>query len=228
MPRTTRDTPGGIVYHVLNRANGRAEIFSHAGDYQAFERTLTEAVDRFTMRLLSFCLMPNHWHLVLYPHGDGDLSRFMQWLTVTHTHRWHAYHGTVGSGHVYQGRFKSFPVEEDGHFLTVCRYVERNSLRASLVRRAEEWRWCSLWHRVNGDDVARTSLAAWPVDQPKSWMSLVNEPPPDKELERLRQCVIRGRPLGSEGWTLRIADRLGLSSSLRPRGRPFAKKKESG
>ena len=99
--------------------------------------------------------MPNHWHLVLWPRQDRDLSRFMGWLTLTHTQRWHAHRGTGGTGHVYQARFKSFPVQADEHFLTVCRYVERNALRAKLVKRAADWRWCSLWRRAHGDEEAK-------------------------------------------------------------------------
>lgn len=129
--------PGGLVYHVLNRANGRLPIFEKNEDYEAFERVLAQAVQRVDIRLLAYCVMPNHWHLVLWPRVDGDLSRFVGWLTLTHTQRWHAHRHTTGSGHLYQGRFKSFPVQTDEHFLAVCRYVERNPLRAGLVSRAE-------------------------------------------------------------------------------------------
>src|SRR5580658_3294321 len=94
--------------------------------------------------------MPNHWHLVLKPHEDRELSLFVGWLTLTHTQRWHAHRRDAGSGHVYQGRFKSFPVQADRHFLTVARYVERNPLRANLVASAADWRWSSLWVRARG------------------------------------------------------------------------------
>ncbi len=124
-----------MIYHALNRANARLAIFDCDEDYAAFERVLAQAVTRFDMRLLAYCLMPNHFHLLVWPRDDGDLSTFMRWLTMTHTQRWHAFHRTVGSGHLYQGRFKSFPVESDDHFLTVCRYVERNALRANLIER---------------------------------------------------------------------------------------------
>ena len=122
-------------------------IFNHDGDYSAFEQVMVEACARIPMRILAYCLMPNHWHMVLWPIGDGDLSRFVSWLTLTHTQRWHTHRHIAGSGHLYQGRFKSFVVEENEHLLTVCRYVERNALRAKLVDRAEKWRWCSLWQR---------------------------------------------------------------------------------
>ena len=134
MGRAHRAAQGGYVYHVLNRANARMRIFDDDADYLAFEKVLAEAVERTETRLLAYCLMPNHWHLVVWPRKDGELSRFVGWLTLTHTQRWHAHRHSSGSGHVYQGRFKSFPVQEDEHFYGVARYVERNALRAKLVR----------------------------------------------------------------------------------------------
>ncbi len=131
MPRPRRAAEGGLIYHALNRANAGLTIFDAEDDYAAFLQVLAEAVARYKMRLLAYCLMPNHFHLLLWPRKDGDLSQFMRWLTLTHTQRWHAYRRTAGTGHLYQGRFKSFPVQSDEHFLTVCRYVERNALRTS-------------------------------------------------------------------------------------------------
>ena len=165
MGRPHRAAEGGYVYHVLNRANARMTIFDNNGDYEAFERILAEAVARTCTRLLSYCVMPNHWHLVVWPRKDGELSKFVGWLTLTHTQRWHAHRHSTGSGHVYQGRFKSFPVAADEHFYTVARYVERNALRAKLVARAELWRWCSLTRWLRGSKEDRELLAAWPLAQ---------------------------------------------------------------
>jgi putative transposase len=174
MGRAIRTVAGGFAYHVLNRANARMRIFDKSEDYEAFERILVEAVRRVKMRLLAYCVMPNHWHLVLWPREDGDLSTFVGWLTLTHTQRWHAHRHSVGSGHVYQGRFKSFLVESDESLWTVCRYVERNALRAGLCRRAEQWRWSSLWRREFGDAESRQVLCKWPIDVPKDWAKRVN------------------------------------------------------
>src|SRR5437660_7839987 len=140
MGRPLRASEGGFVYHVLNRANARLPLFRKDGDYEAFERVLAEAQVQVPMRLLSYCVLPNHWHLVLWPEADGALSRFVGWLTLTHTQRWHAHYHNAGTGHLYQGRFKSFPVQADEHFLTLCRYVERNAVRAGLVQSAWSWR----------------------------------------------------------------------------------------
>src|SRR3984957_4727001 len=140
MPRQARSAPGGLVYHAMNRGNGRQRLFHKEADYLAFEKVMLQAIARTPTRLLGWCLMPNHWHLILWPKEDGELSAFVRWLTLTHTQRWHAHRHSAGRGHVYQGRFKSFPIEKDEHLLTVLRYVERNALRARMVERAEDWR----------------------------------------------------------------------------------------
>ena len=217
MPRGARNAPGGFVYHALNRAVARLPLFDKNADYAAFERVLALALDKHPIRILAYCLMPNHWHFVLWPRRDGKLTAFLRWLTHTHTMRWHAHHHTAGTGHLYQGRFKSFPVETDDHLYAVLRYVERNALRAHLVRRAENWRWSSLWRRAQGE---AAMLADWPVPRPADWLSLVNTPQTEAGLEAVRRSVLRGLPFGSDAWTQRTAHRLGLESTLRPRGRP--------
>src|SRR5438270_10504833 len=142
MPRTGRASQAGYCYHVLNRGNARSEVFHKTGDFTAFLQMINECSVRLPMRLLAYCLMPNHFHLVLRPHDDGDLSRWMQWLLSTHVRRYLKHYGH--SGHVWQGRFKAFPIQDDEHLITVVRYVERNPLRAHLVARAQEWVWSSL------------------------------------------------------------------------------------
>jgi len=222
MARKPRFAPGGIAYHVMNRTWGAIDLFEDDGDYQAFERVLAEAVAREpSMRVCAYCLMPNHFHLVLWPTKDAQLSRFMQWLTMTHAQRWHAHRQTGGRGHLYQSRFKSFPIQEDFHFLSVCRYVERNPLRAKLVKRAQRWRWSSLYLRTNDCAAPMTgNLTAWPMPMPRDWIEHVNQPQDDKELAALRTASERGRPYGTIDWTARMARRLQIESSLRPVGRP--------
>jgi putative transposase len=168
------------------------------------------------LRILGYALLPNHFHLVLWPRHDGDLSRWMQWLLTAHVRRYHRHYG--GSGHVWQGRFKAFPIERDEHLLTVLRYVERNARRAKLVDRAEAWPWSSLAWRPSGQRLAL--LSDWPVACPRNWVATVNAVQSEAKLTALRQSVARGTPFGEERWTRRVAKRLGLESSLRPRGRP--------
>jgi putative transposase len=164
--------------------------------------------------------MPNHWHLLVWPEHDGDLASFMQRLTITHGRRWQENRGYAGLGHVYQGRYKSFPVESDEHFWVVARDIERNALRAQLVLRAEKCRWSSLWRRLHGTADDQSLLASWPIEQWQDWVDRVNHTEDEGELESLRQSVQRGRPFGLPGWQKRIAKRLGLETAYRPRGRP--------
>ncbi|MDD4889512.1 MAG: transposase [Phycisphaerae bacterium] len=217
MARQPRMAPGRIAYHVMNRGVFGLTLFDGEADYAAFERVLAEARERTATRLCDYTLMPNHFHLVLWPREDGDLSRFMQWLTVTHSHRWHAHRQTVGRGRIYQSRFKSFPIQRDSHFLRVCRYVERNPLRAGLVARAEDWPWGSLACR-SGREHPADLLCDWPVERPRDWPARVNRAESASELEALRRSVSRGQPYGEADWASRVAERLGLS--LRPVGRP--------
>jgi len=195
-------------------------LFHEQGDYDAFERVVEEAVARTGTRLLCYCVMPNHWHLVVWPRLDGELSETMRWLTLTHTQRWHAYRHTAGTGPLYQGRFKSFPIQSDDHFFTVARYVERNAARANLVARAEDWRWSSLRRRLHGGAFATEILSRWPIAIPQDWDRRVNEALTSGELDALRRSVQRGQPYGSDNWVRYAAKRLGLETSLRPRGRP--------
>jgi putative transposase len=215
------------VYHVLNRANGKRRIFEHDRDYLAFERVLAEVQQRVPMRILAWCVMPNHWHLLLWPRQDGDLSTYMRLVTLTHTQRRHAHRGSAGTGHLYQGRFKSFVVQDDAHFLTVSRYVEANALRGNLVERAEDWRWGSLWRVERCKLDQSPCIDPWPIPRPSDWLGYVNQPAEAAEVKALRRCAQRGRPYGEEVWVENVADQLGLESTLRPRGRPPKKQEES-
>ncbi|MBI3758545.1 MAG: transposase [Deltaproteobacteria bacterium] len=218
MPRRLRHAAGGYVYHVLNRAVGRFTLFPKATDYEAFVRVLAEALDWVDIRLLAYCVMPNHWHLVVWPERDGDLSEFMRWLTVTHTQRWHAKHHTQGTGPLYQGRFKAFPVEDDDHCLRVERYVERNPLRAGLTRSARKWRWSSVGRAHL--DLPGPPLDVGPVARPENWLEWVDQPETEAELAALRRSVLRGVPFGTAAWQKTTSKRLGLESTLKPMGRP--------
>lgn len=220
MPRAQRADEAGGIYHALNRGNARAAIFHKESDYEAFEHILAEGLQRYEVDLLAYQLMPNHWHLVLRPVRDGGMSNMLRWSTGTHTMRYHAHYHTSGQGHVYQGRFKSFPVQDDEHFLVVCRYVERNALRAGLVKRAEDWRWGSLWRWLQKVEPDPQFLSPWPIPRLPNWVERVNTPLIQAELDAVRHCIRRGAPFGDKQWIERTARRLGLESTLRPRGRP--------
>ena len=213
------------MYHVLNSSVGRMKMFRLDRDFEAFERIMLEAHDRHPIRVLAYGIMPSYWQLVLWPDEDGQLTDFVRWLTHTHAMRWRVSHHTVGYGHLYQGRFKSFPVQSDEHLLTLCRYVERSALSAGLVRRAEQWRWSSLWTRQHGTDGHKAMLSPWPVERGRDWIKRVNEALTAKELEAVEASLKRGRPLGSAAWTRQIVSRLDLAHTTAPFGRPSRREK---
>jgi putative transposase len=210
-----------VIYHVLNRGNAGIKLFRKDADYEIFETALEQAVALTGTRLLGYVLMQDHWHLVLWPRRDGELSEFMRWLTVTHTRRWHAAARTSGSGHLYQGRFKSFPIQPDAQSLVpVIRFVESNPVRSGLTRRAEDWRHGSLFRRERGEERDQSLLARWPVPFPAGWLRTVNARQDERELAAVRLSVVRGSPFGADPWRQRTARKLGLESTMRPRGRP--------
>jgi len=208
-----------MVFHVLNRGAGRRTLFEKDDDYWAFEKVVAESLHIRSMRVCAYCLMPNHWHFVLWPEHDGDLPAFMQQLSNTHVKRWEQHRREVGYGPLYQGRYKAFPVRTEDYFYRVVRYVERNALRANLVDRAETWRWSSL-RRPQREHSAFSLLSSWPLPRPVDWLEIVNQPQSEAELASLRRCVNRGCPFGDSDWVTTMARRLGLESTLRPRGRP--------
>ncbi len=146
------------------------------------------------------------------------MGEFLRWITLTHTQRYHAHHGTTGFGHVYQGRFKSFPVQDDEHFHVVCRYVERNALAAKLVKKAQDFRWGSLYNWLGGD--SPIELATWPIRRLPNWTKRVNKAMTKNEQDALTRSVTRGAPFGTQSWTAATVKRIGLESTIRPRGRP--------
>jgi len=215
MPRTARAIVGGLCYHVINRGNARATVFHNEADYKAFLTLMKIASERIPMRILAYCLMPNHFHLVLWSHDDGDISRWMHWLLTAHTKRHHRIRKS--SGRIWQGRFKAFPIQQDRHLLTVMRYVERNPLRANLVASAADWSWSS----ISRDSAVVGELQGeGPVVRPDNWHEIVDTPHTQQEIDALRRCSAKNTPYGSATWAQSTAEKLGLLSSLRERGRP--------
>ena len=209
---------GGYAYHVLDRAVGHGRIFGKPRDFEAFEEVFVEAKKRLPIRLLAWCVLPNHWHLVLWPRGDGDLSEFMRWLTVTHTQRWRRHITRRVRAPCTKAVSSRSPIQEDRHLLAVLRYVERN-------RCVQIW-WGpprSGGGRAFGIGSAATGggvLDNEPVALPRDWRRQMQSPEREAELAALRRSVVRGSPFGEESWQERTAKRLGLKSTLRPRGRP--------
>jgi putative transposase len=223
MARMTRVAVGGIPYHVINRANGRAEIFSSEKDYAHFEALLLEGVELTGMRILAYCIMPNHWHLVLYPRKDTDMGEFMRWVTTTHVRQRRTLTKSVGHGHLYQGTYKSFPIEQDKHLVDVIRYVEQNAKRASLVKRTEDWRWSSLFRRQRDTKEDRQLLASLPTELPHDYLASVNELLPKPRLEAVRHAITKNAPFGSTEWTRGMIESYDMGATQRGPGRPRGK-----
>jgi putative transposase len=194
MPYRPGRGTAGVPFHVLNRSARRLVLFENDADYRAFLFCVFRALQKVPVSLLAYCIMPNHFHLVVQPVADGQLSSFMKLLLGTHSKRWHSFRKTTGIGAVYQGRFKAFPIQSAQHFYAVCRYVERNALRAGLVDRAEDWPWCSLFQRCAGG--GPVPLHEWPIAEPLDWVERVNEEQPDAEVQAVRASGAkpRGRP----------------------------------
>lgn len=196
MARAPRIDVGGYVYHVINRSNGRVKIFHNDDDYRDFEYLLNEVRETYGVDILAYVIMPNHWHLLLYPKHDGDLGKAMHWLTTSHVRRHHTRKDTVGYGHLYQGPYKSFLVEEDVHLLAVLKYIERNPVRARLCSLAEEWQWSSAHRRNQGGSLVRL-LTEPPTKLPKNHNEWINTPDSIVELEEIRNSVNNGVSYGN-------------------------------
>ncbi len=213
MSRTARASVGSLCYHVINRGNARACVFHDSRDFHVFVSLMRHACVRIPMRIPAWCLMPNHFHFVLWPYQDYDLGSWMHWLLTSHVRRHHKRRGT--DGRIWQGRFKAFPIEQDVHLLTVMRYAERNPLRANLIERAEQWPWSSLYEIVKGG--LSISLET-PVERPDDWVDWTNEPQSADEEAAVRLSIKRSRPYGGKTWILKTATALGLEQSLQNSG----------
>ncbi len=185
MPRPNRICPDGVPQHIVNRGNRRGRIFLSSADYLGFLGALAEAAERTTVRLVAFCLMPNHWHLVLWPWIGSEVPAYMQVAMNAHIRDLLRRHGTSGTGHIYQGRYRNSAILSTVHFLNVCRYVESNPVAAGLTDHAEQWEWSSLTR--DGPVPGVHLLSPWPVQKPATWSELVDHPPHDRVLKELKR-----------------------------------------
>jgi putative transposase len=224
MPRPLRPVADGLVYHVIARGNNRQDVFFDDGDYLAFLKALGDLKERKRFELYGYCLMGNHFHLLLRPAGSS-VSRIMQSLLVSHTQRYHRFHHS--GGHVWQGRFKSPVIQDDEHLLAVLRYIEANPLRAHLVDAAADYRWSSFQaHGVGASDSlldrveAYEALAVRRAARLRRWSAYVHQIPEEAELAAIRRSNETGLPFGESRWVDGLCRRLHLDLTIRPRGRP--------
>ncbi len=220
MPRTPRGIVEGMIYHVLNRGNSRQVVFHNACDYRGFLKLMEDGKKNYAIDIFAYCLMPNHFHFVVRPRIEDHLSKWMHWITNTHVKRHQIYYQT--SGRIWQGRFKSFVIQQDNHLLTVLRYAERNPVRANLVPSAIDWPWSSF--RARMATASNSVIDSPPIDLPYDWEDFVNQPLTEKELEEIRLRVNRQIPYGNKVWHKKICKELGLDPVFRLKGRPKKKK----
>ena len=219
MPRRPRQGCGQLIFHVMNRAVQNLVLFECQSDYGGFIQIFLDTMARIPMRVLAYALMPNHWHLVLWPLHDGDLPAFMKWLTATHAQALRRANGSSGRGAVYQGRYKAIAVQSDRHLVQLCRYVERNPLRGKLVAHAEDWQWTSAAPEASRQ--GHPELARWPIPRPDNWLDLLNTPEPVDTLKRIRTAIRYGRHFGTLEWRIHTAERLAWREGYRGRGRTW-------
>lgn len=220
MGRPPRNSQGGYVYHIVSRGLKLKPIFRSIDDYEAFDTVLVQAVERFEPRLLAYCVLPKHWHLVLIPRKDGDLSKLMAWLITTHSARWHTKPRRAGTGGLYERRFRAFPVQDNLHLLDIIRFVDSHAVRSGLVETVQDWQWSSEWRRGNEKDPSSPLLSIPPVPLPLDWTEQLKVELPTETLYRIKHSIQRSCPYGEEGWVKKTAVRMDLESTLRPRGRP--------
>jgi putative transposase len=218
MPRKARAAVGGLPFHVYNHGNGRLRIFNQPEDYDLFLSILAQGREKAAVRILGYSLMPTHWRLVVFPVGDGDLSKFMSWVGNTHVRRWHAAHRSAGGGHIYQSRYRSFPIQQGAPLLEVIQYVESEAARADLSPRAERWMGSSAYLRTK--PAAAKILSNEHLVFPPNWRSMLNRDMDDETTKVIELCLMRGRPYGSADWVNETVKRLGLESSMRDPWRP--------
>jgi putative transposase len=218
MPRRRRISPDGFVQHIVNRGDHRETLFHKPADFRAFLALMAEAAFRVPMRIVAYCIMRNHFHLLLWPYHGIDLPAYMQLLMNLHIQRYLRHYPPESRGHIYQGRYTNSLIEGDHSFLRVMRYVEANALTAGIVNRAEHYKWTSVSQHAS--DPGRPPLVDGPLARPADWLTFVNSPASPEELTRIQRSARRGAPYGSEEWTKEVVRRYGLEHTVRPRGRP--------
>ena len=223
MPRIARIVVPRLPHHIVQRGNNRQDVFFTAADYRAYLDILHEQSQRFGLRVLAYCLMTNHVHLVAVPAREESLARAVgrtHWLFSRYINRLHG-----RSGHLWQNRFFSCPLDGD-HLLHAARYVERNPVRARLVRLPWRYRWSSAAaHTGQAPPHEVLDMAGWRrLFRLAAWKKTLQEAEDETITDRLRRCMHTGRPLASDRFIARLEAKLGLRLRASPVGRPRKKK----
>jgi len=225
MPRIARIVVPRLPHHIVQRGNNRQDVFFGAADYRAYLDILHEQNQRFGLRVLAYCLMTNHVHLIAVPAREESLARAVgrtHWLFSRHINRMHG-----RSGHLWQNRFFSCPLDGD-HLLHAARYVERNPVRARIVRLPWRYRWSSAAAHTRAGDVHEVlDMTGWRrLFRPAAWRKMLQEAEDETITDCLRRCMHTGRPLASDRFIARLEAKLGLRLRADPVGRPRKKAKK--
>lgn len=208
MPRIARGLAGGEIYHIINRGNRRTEVFHNTQDYEKFIELMHEAKKMTNIKLYSFVLMPNHFHFIVEPNEAEDLSKYMQWLLTSYVRYYNKTYKT--SGHLWQGRYKSFIVQKDNYLLTLLNYVEQNPIRAKLKQ----------WTYVSSNSKINDFIDELPIKLPENWEEIKKDILKKKDKEKIDNSIQRQSPYGEDDWVHDIALKYDIVSTINPRGRP--------
>ena len=219
MPRKARVVIPGVAHHVTQRGNNRLDVFFVDADRAVFLQYLREAARMFALRVEGYCLMTNHVHLVVTPQQEDSLAAALKRVNQLYAQYVNRLHGR--SGHVWQNRFFSCPLDRD-HLGRALLYVERNPVRARLCREACQWRWSSARAHCGGDDASGLlDMGAWEQEMDAGrWRRLLARPDDERLVGALRLATSRGRPLGSDRFVAKLETLLGRRLRPLPRGRP--------
>ncbi len=223
MPRKARFVAPGLPHHITQRGNNRQTVFFNDKDRLAWLERLFEYFGKYQVRILAYCLMDNHVHIVAVPPDQESLARAMGRLQSDFSRA--ANFLRNGCGHLWQERFYSSALD-DAATMAVMAYVERNPVRAGMVAEAWRYRWSTADIHLNGKDPSgRIDLSAWARHYtPERWRAVlrfgINE---EAWMERLRQATLRGLPFGSESFVEQLSRQFERDLHMRPRGRPPAK-----
>ena len=196
MARKPRKLPGHHPLHICNRSAGQLTIFQSIADYVRFETCLKEMISNFPLRLFAFCIMPNHYHLLVEGETGPAVIKGLHWLGTTHAVRLRRDTSSIGRGAVYQNRFRAYPIQRNGAFYRVAHYIERNPVDANLCRSPDDWLWSSAKPEKSQD----LNLAEWPISKPKNWMETIRKPLDEIVRDEIRCHETLQHPLGDPDW----------------------------
>lgn len=220
MPRIARVVAQGYPHHITQRGNYRQKIFSSDTDREKYLSLTDTESKRYGLKILAYCLMPNHVHFIAVPENDDSMGKVFKYANMKYSQ---AYNKKIGTGgHLFQGRFFS-SVMDERYVIACARYIERNPVRAKMVKTPCDWKWSSAKAHCGIDERDTFGVRALfdYADYPqKNWKKFIEEPDDAEEIKRIRSQTRRGRPLGENQFIRKLEKKLNRFLALKPRGRP--------